>query len=197
MRSANGVVFKCDGDSSTAQGRNAPPVFQLVARKSQIPAAPPPGQISATPPTPFPPPPVSCNLSPNMDQPPPFLVLRPAPPAPTFAPLEVAEQTALVRWLRSRGIPHHSVPNSAASSRQRGAALKREGLVAGVPDLFIYPPGGPLLALELKRANGTLSDLSPGQVEWLTLLSRYPGVVAAVSFGWEPARDYLCANYTL
>ena len=121
----------------------------------------------------------------------PFLVLRPPPPGPVFAPLETAEQTALVRWLRQHGIPHHSVPNSGASTKQRGAALKREGLVAGVPDLFIYPPGGPLLALELKRSNGSLSDLSPAQWEWLTLLAGYPGVVAAVSFGWEPAREYL------
>lgn len=125
----------------------------------------------------------------------PFLVLRPPGPPTPFAPLEVAEQTALVRWLRRQGIPHHSVPNSAATTRVRGAAMKREGLSAGVPDLFIYPPGGPLLALELKRSNGTLSDLSADQWEWLTLLARYPGITAAVSFGWEAARDYLCATY--
>lgn len=123
--------------------------------------------------------------------PPPFLVLRPPGPPPPFAPLEVAEQTALVRWLRAQRIPHHSVPNSAATTRARGAAMKREGLVAGVPDLFIYPPAGPLLALELKRANGSLTDLSPEQWEWLTLLASYPGITAAVSFGWEPAREYI------
>lgn len=73
--------------------------------------------------------------------------------------------------------------------------MKREGLSAGAPDLFIYPPGGPLLALELKRSNGTLSDLSAEQWEWLTLLARYPGVTAAVSFGWEAAKDYICTTY--
>ena len=126
-----------------------------------------------------------------MNPPPPYHVVRPPGPPPPIAPLEAAEQAALVRWLRTNRIPHHSVPNSGATNRTRGAALKREGLVAGVPDLFIYP-GATVLALELKRSNGNPSDLSSAQVEWLTFFARYPGMTAAVAFGWEAARDFIC-----
>lgn len=116
-----------------------------------------------------------------------FLVAT-APSSGPFSPLEAVEQGALVRWLRDEGIPFHSIPNSGAANKTRGAALKREGLVAGVPDMFIYP-GPVVLAVEMKRSNGRLGDLRPEQVEWLAFLARYGGVEAGVAFGFAAAKE--------
>lgn len=116
-----------------------------------------------------------------------FGVAEPENP-PAFSPLEHADQAAFVRWLRSRGVRFHSVPNGAAESRRRGATLKREGLEAGVPDLVVFPRNSSSpVWLEMKRASGKMGDVRPEQREWLSFLAGY-GVGAWVAFGLEAAR---------
>lgn len=111
-------------------------------------------------------------------------------PRPTFAPLETADQAAFVRWLRAEGIPVHSVPNSAATNRDRGAAMKREGLLRGVSDLVVFPGDGYVLYVEMKRANGGMGDLSPDQREWLAFVARY-GLVGAACWGLTAAQEFI------
>lgn len=105
--------------------------------------------------------------------------------------LEKDEQIALVAWLRSEGIKHHSIPNNAARSQEQGADLKRQGLVSGVPDLYVFLPGVANIAIELKRANGVLSDVDTLQWDWHEFLPSCPGWFSCVAFGKNSAVSFV------
>lgn len=59
---------------------------------------------------------------------------------------EHQDQAALVEWFRWRFRQYHGVffaiPNGGARSKATGAMLKAEGVLAGVPDLFLGVPVG-------------------------------------------------------
>ena len=85
-------------------------------------------------------------------------------------PLESVEQEELVRILKRLRVPYFAVPNGGSRRTVEAAALKRQGVVPGVPDLILPGPDARwrCLALEMKRAQG--GYLSPEQVEmhqWL------------------------------
>lgn len=111
-------------------------------------------------------------------------------PKPSMGPEEADEQARLFTWLRSTGralgLRAHSVPNDGGSSKERVGALKRTGLTPGVCDLYVYSPWGHL-AIEMKRANGTWSDVKPQQLEWLQGLVGFPSIQSCVCFGYEAA----------
>lgn len=56
---------------------------------------------------------------------------------------EHTEQCAVIRWARDAAIKWpcldwlHAIPNGGARDARTGAALKREGVVRGIPDLFL------------------------------------------------------------
>jgi len=68
--------------------------------------------------------------------------------------IEHRMQVALVKWLRHKGIFVFAIPNGGARNRITGKRLKDEGVIAGVPDLFI--PAHKLF-IELKAPGGRLS----------------------------------------
>lgn len=75
-------------------------------------------------------------------------------------PLEHAEQVAVVVWFRETfpGVLIYAIPNGGARSPTAGAALKAEGVVAGMPDLHI--PAWRTW-IEMKRRKG--GRVSPAQ----------------------------------
>jgi hypothetical protein len=68
-------------------------------------------------------------------------------------------QTAIVIAIRRRcpGVFVAHVPNGGSRHKREAMNLKREGVVAGVPDLLIIGPTGRVGFLEVKRPGGTLS----------------------------------------
>lgn len=88
-------------------------------------------------------------------------------------------------------------PNEGRRGAKQGALLKRSGVKAGVSDVLIYTPP-PLfpqyrgVAIELKRQDGTASDVSPEQWDWLARLSDL-GWIVGVAYGAEDARRMLRA----
>lgn len=116
----------------------------------------------------------------------------------TWARLAVNTRPEL-RWL-------HSTLNGAPLSKSVAARLKAEGLVAGVPDMFLDVPRGCYhgLRLELKvpRIQGSRGEytttqagkLSEEQDAWLTHYHEQ-GYCARVAYGWTHAKqlieDYL------
>jgi len=80
----------------------------------------------------------------------------------TPPPLETKEQQALVETLRAFGVECFSVPNGAiVGGRNRFgqlAKLKREGMLAGAPDLVLMDrlPDGRPVAIEMKRQKGSV-----------------------------------------
>jgi len=82
-------------------------------------------------------------------------------------PSEHDEQVGFLNWFRSR-FPHvliFAIPNGEKRALSVAKRLKAEGVVRGVPDLFV-PAWG--LWIEMKRAKGgKLSDDQIGMMEYL------------------------------
>lgn len=84
-------------------------------------------------------------------------------------PSEHDEQVGFVNWFRAKfsGVLIFAVPNGGKRSISAGKKFKAEGVVAGVPDLFI-PAWN--LWVEMKRESG--GRLSPDQKEMIAYLER-------------------------
>lgn len=82
-------------------------------------------------------------------------------------------QQAIVKYLRGKGYLVAHVPNGGkmpGNKQQRlirGARLKREGLLAGFPDLLIYGAKGRVGHIEVKAEGGSQS---PSQKEAQAML---------------------------
>lgn len=120
-------------------------------------------------------------------------------------PLETHEAYKLAQWLQIYKITFAHVPNELnrpdrgekKSKRYwaRYEKLKAEGWSAGVPDYLIFdrPPNCPEargVAIELKRTNATVSDVSSAQKEWLEKLDAC-GWAGCVAKGADDAIAYL------
>jgi hypothetical protein len=130
------------------------------------------------------------------------------------APLESVEQALFVKRVRldprTRGLLWCAVPNGGTRHPREAVNLKRQGVVAGVPDLLFFEPHGltpqtPVtaeqlsfvawshcgLAIEMKRRP---NKVSPEQREWLTGLEAR-GWSTAVCYSaeeaWTTLTDYL------
>lgn len=112
---------------------------------------------------------------------------------PVVRTSEHVEQVTLMKWaaLHERIYPElrllHAVPNGGARHKAVAAAMKAEGVKAGVPDLDLPVARGAYhgLRIELKAKGGRLSV---DQAQWIEALSA-EGYLARVCTGWEAARD--------
>lgn len=108
-------------------------------------------------------------------------------------PLEDVEQKALMDWCRLHPVCKHymfAIPNGGMRNVREAAKLKRTGVKAGVPDLFLAYPNGTHhgLFIEMKRRNG--NKPTKQQLEMLTRLQAV-GYEAIVSYGWEYACEFI------
>ena len=97
---------------------------------------------------------------------------------------EHLQQVRLVAWFRKTypGVRVFAIPNGGGRSASQGAALKAEGVQAGVPDLFV--PAW-LLWVEMKREAGGV--VSPVQKDWISYLESI-GHRVIVGNGFEDAK---------
>jgi len=106
---------------------------------------------------------------------------------------EAIEQQTLFQWaaLASTNRPElkllHHIPNGGKRNIVTAVKLKREGVKAGVPDIFLPVPRGSKhgLYIEMKAEKGRLSE---NQKWWLKELKKQ-GYETAVCFGWEEAKE--------
>jgi hypothetical protein len=114
-----------------------------------------------------------------------------APPPP----LESVEQEALFQWVAvmERQIPElallHHIPNGGFRFKSTAAAMKRQGVRPGVPDLCLPVARGRFhgLDIELKR-KGEGKATTENQDWWISAL-RAEGYRVEVCEGWEAARE--------
>ena len=107
---------------------------------------------------------------------------------------ESAEQQALFRWWRlfqpklAPGRVMYAIPNGGRRDAVTGARLKAEGVLAGVPDVFLAAPVAPYagLYIEMKRRNG--GRATPAQKAMLATLEA-SGYAVAVCYGWREAAE--------
>ena len=108
---------------------------------------------------------------------------------------ESEEQQMLFEWsaLMASKIPElgelFHVPNGGHRNKIVAARLRREGVKAGIPDIFLLVPknGYHGLAIELK-AKG--KKPTKAQEEWLERLGKR-GYLAVICYGFEEARDLI------
>jgi len=102
----------------------------------------------------------------------------------TTIPSEHVEQSLLVQWFR-RTYPNvliFAVPNGGARSKATAGRLKVEGVVPGIPDLFV--PEWKLW-IEMKRTKGgVVSNEQQGMIDYLQSV----GYRAIVCKGAENAK---------
>lgn len=106
-------------------------------------------------------------------------------------PREEIEAVALVEYLRRRGIIIAHIPNGGARNAKEGASLKRQGVLAGMPDYLVLShrlPSGNLIWIELKnRDGGRVSD----KQKWIHEKLRSLGDVVIIGHGARDAVDKL------
>ena len=103
---------------------------------------------------------------------------------------EHVEQRELVQWFRQTYSPVliFAIPNGGQRTLATASRLKVEGVVPGIPDLFV-PEW--LLWVEMKRAkNGQLSPAQAEKIEYLTAVCGHDVIVGA---GMEDARNKITA----
>ena len=108
---------------------------------------------------------------------------------------EAAEQETLIAWVRmmSRNIPElkwlHASLNGVKLSPGQAAKCKRQGMVAGIPDLFWPFPshGYHGLYIELKTRTGRTSKIQRECMRYLKSV----GYKVVVAHGWYEARKVL------
>jgi hypothetical protein len=118
-------------------------------------------------------------------------------PTPAADPLESVHQERFFqaaklheqKWPELRYL--FAVPNGGLRFQREAQALKRQGVRAGVPDVWLpvarTAPGGGVYhgwVGELKRYAGVASDLSEDQKRWLAWL-RSQGYCADWYRGWD------------
>lgn len=85
---------------------------------------------------------------------------------------EHLEQVRLVSWFRKTwpDVLIFAIPNGGTRSASQGASLKAEGVVAGIPDLFV-PEW--LLWVEMKKVSGgVVSPAQRGMISYLESLGQ-------------------------
>jgi len=111
-------------------------------------------------------------------------------------PTEFEEQCKLAEYLDRQGYTWCHVPNGGNRDAVTGAKMKKQGVKPGVPDVLIFetPDLGYKtckgIAIELKRQNGSQSDLRNSQKKWLHNL-KVLSWQTKVAFGADEAIDWL------
>ena len=106
---------------------------------------------------------------------------------PERIPTESWEQAMFVQWFRRAhpGVLILSIPNGGKRSKSTAMALKVEGTVKGIPDLFI-PEWR--VWVEMKRTKG--GSLSPDQKTIVSYLKNV-GYTVLVCKGFEAAKEQI------
>jgi hypothetical protein len=107
-------------------------------------------------------------------------------------PTEHFEQCLLVQWFRRKwpDVRIFAIPNGGYRSRATAGRLKAEGVLSGVPDLFV-PAWG--LWIEMKRAKG--GSLSAEQKDFIKYLESV-GFSCIVGKGNQDAQEKITAFFT-
>lgn len=103
--------------------------------------------------------------------------------------MEIHEQIAVVQYCELRHYPIFAIPNGGSRNKIEAVNLKRQGVKAGVPDLFlpVANQGKHGLFIEMKYGKGRTS---PAQKEWIALLKEN-GYEAEVCYGSGEAIDLI------
>lgn len=83
----------------------------------------------------------------------------------------------------------YHIPNEGKRSKTTGAALKRQGLKSGVPDICLPVPRGKYHGLYIEMKYGD-NKTTKNQRKWLDMLSGQ-GYKTAVCYDWISAAEVI------
>jgi hypothetical protein len=107
---------------------------------------------------------------------------------------EHAEQVALITWARlsQYRLPElrllHAIPNGGQRSKAQAGKLKAEGVLAGIPDLFLPVAREPRHGLYIEMKGPTTGVPTTEQWEVMRELA-LAGYAVCVARGWDKAVD--------
>lgn len=110
---------------------------------------------------------------------------------------EAAEQIALFSWAAYMQNTYPElellfhIPNGGSRNKIEAANLKRQGVKAGIPDLFLPVARGGWHGLFIEMKAGKNKE-TENQKSWGFKL-KYQGYLTAVCYGWEAAADVIKA----
>ncbi len=116
-----------------------------------------------------------------------------------FKPTEAQEQEALFSWAEmclgkypELALLHH-ITNEGKRSEANGAALKRQGLKKGVPDIHLPVARGAFhsLYIEMKRIG---EKTTAEQEKWIAMLRKEANCCYVADKGWQDAAEFIL-NY--
>lgn len=102
---------------------------------------------------------------------------------------EGTEQEAVVQWCFYNQILIFAIPNGGSRNKLEAANLKRQGVKAGVPDLFVPVARRGFHGLFIEMKYGKNKTTS-AQDDWLNALNR-EGYLAKVCYGYAEAVELL------
>lgn len=109
-------------------------------------------------------------------------------------PTEGVEQASLFNWaaMRQGKYPElelmFHIPNEGKRNKSTGGRMVKEGLKAGVPDIFLPVPRGENHGLFIEMKRRKYGKLTAQQAEWIEKLSG-AGYACAVCNGWQAAAE--------
>ena len=109
---------------------------------------------------------------------------------------EDTEQINVIAWADWNAIMYpelrwlHHIPNGGSRNKAEAANLKRQGVKAGVPDLFLPVARGGYHGLYIELKYGK-NKTSKNQDKWLSALSKQ-GYCSMVCYGWVEAKKAIC-----
>ena len=102
---------------------------------------------------------------------------------------EATEQEAVVEYCQLNRILIFAIPNGGSRNKLEAINLKRQGVKAGVPDLFVPYARRGFYGLFIEMKYGR-NKTTPEQDEWLDALTRR-GYLAKVCRGYAEAVELL------
>lgn len=98
---------------------------------------------------------------------------------------ESTEQITVIQYCDWQGIPIFHIPNGGKRNAREAVNLKRQGVKAGVPDLFLPVAKGGYHGLFIEMKVGK-NKPTENQIKWMSLLSEQ-GYAVSVCYGADKA----------
>ena len=110
---------------------------------------------------------------------------------PSLIPSEHEEQVTFVEWLETKGYKFSAIPNGWFGNIGLIKKMQKEGVRAGVPDMFIIVKDH-LVWIEMKKKDlkpkrGGKGGVSDEQWRWIDALNRCDNCQAYVCYGADEA----------
>lgn len=102
---------------------------------------------------------------------------------------EATEQQSVVEWCFYNRILIFAIPNGGSRNKLEAANLKRQGVKAGVPDLFVPVARRGFHGLFIEMKHGR-NKTTAAQDDWLEKLNR-EGYLAKVCRGYSEAVELI------